>query len=423
MKTAKLPPHSIDAEQATLGSMMIEHSALLRGIELLNAEDFYRPAHAEIFRALSALAARNEPSDMITVKDELASRSKLDECGGTEYLVALVESVPTAANIDHYANIVKQKSTLRKIISVCTEVAGAAYNEDENVVDLFSTKALDIISEHESSDLVLIGDILHDHIALLEERYKSAHKRLFTAGVPSLDRVCGKFGEALYWVLKGRRGSGKTHWGVYQAYRCVKHGNRAVAMYSLEMNRHQVIDRVMACFSKLDSRQFRHIKSDDDWSIVVDAASNVAGVPIYICDTRKSVAQIYASCKRLKIQRVDLALVVVDYAELIKPPPGRWSREDELAEISDALGQMSKELDLTVLLLSQVNKRGEERGSEAIGNRADLLTSWVVTDTGSDNGELIVEKNRMGPDGVSIHCTIDKKCSRIAEITDEWEVF
>jgi len=416
----RVPPHSIDAEQAALGSMMIEERALLRGIEMLSPDDFYRPVHAEIFRVLMSLADRGEPSDIITVQNELRSRNRLDECGGTEYLITLVESVPTAANLEYYAGIVRWKSMLRKIITVSTEMAAAAYEEQEDVVERFASRALELTSQHECTDLVRVGDLIHDHIRLLEERNKTASTRLFGTGIPSLDKACGKLGESLYWVMKGRRGSGKTHWGIYEVYRCVRYGGRAAAIYSLEMSKHQVLDRLMACFSDLNSRMFRHVR-DDDWNVVVDAANRLYDAPIYICDSRKTVAQMYAACKRLKMQHVDLALVVVDYAELIKPPPGRWSREDELAEISDALGQMSKELDLTVLLLSQVNKRGEERGSEAIGNRADLLTAWLVDQDDDRFGELCIEKNRLGADQLTIRCRMHKHCSRVEEIISEEE--
>lgn len=414
-----VPPNNVAAEQATLGSMMIEQGALLRGMELLNASDFYRPVHQTVFEALCAMGARSEPVDIITFSEELRKRGKLDDCGGAEYLDSLVNSVPTAARIEYYANDVRWKSTLRRVISIATEVAQAAYKGEDDVVERFAAKALELTSEREAGDLEKVSDMISDHLSLLNERRSATSERLFGSGIPTLDQVFGKLGEAQYWVIKGRRGSGKTHWGIYECYRCAEFGKRAAAIFSFEMSRHQVIDRLMACFGEVNSRMFRHVRDDEEWAAAIDAAKRLYEPSIYICDARKSVAQMHAACKRLKLQGVDLALVVADYAELIKPPPGRWSREDELGEISDSLGQMSKDLDLTVLLLSQVNKKGEERNSEAIGNRADLLTAWLPDGDDDRRGDLYIEKNRMGAGEMTIRCLMDKKCSRIGEVSDE----
>lgn len=413
----RVPPQSIEAEQSLLGAMMLEQTAMHAGLAKLKSSDFYRPTHSEIFDALSALAVRGEPVDQITLTEELRKRETLMEVGGTEYLFSLVDTLPTAANVEHYARIVYDKSKLRQVIAACTEIIAAAYEEESDVLDRLTAKALAISGEKSGDGPVLVSDVLHDHLQLLQERMNKDSGRLYSSGLPTLDNYFGKLGESQLIVLKGRRGKGKTHCAVHLTRKCALAG-RAAVFYSLEMSQHQIIDRLLACFGDVDSRMFRCLRSDAEWSAACIAANELYGPAVYVCDDSKSVAQIHAETKRLQLTGVDVGLVVVDFAELITPPPGMRSEEQELKTSARLLGKVGRDLDCTVLLLSQANKEGGERGSEGIGNRADLLLSWICEY--EDHGILKAEKCRLGP-GFEVKCGIDKRSSRLWELTEATE--
>lgn len=413
----RLPPNNIDAENGVLGSMMLDETALHIGLSMLEPSDFYREYNAQLFEALQALADRNELCDAITLTNEMRSRGNLD----TEYILNVVESVPTAANVEHYARIVKRMSKLRKIIAMCTEIISAAYNEQDNVEDLFVDRALKLdANDNDDDGPVVVRDIIHEHIELLEARMSKQSTRLFTSGFPTMDYSFGKLGESQLIVLKGRRGRGKTHIAINTAYHAAQAG-RAVVYYSLEMSAHQIIDRLMARWGGIDSHLFRSLRTSDDWRLAVSAANALYSAPVYICDVSRSVAQMHAECKRLKLAGVDIGLIVVDFAELITPPPGCQREEQELKTNARLLGDVGRDLDCTVLLLSQINKEGGERGSEGIGNRADLLLSWVC-DTECSNGVLRSEKCRFGPSfAIPVH--LDYKTSTAVEISDREEEY
>ncbi len=411
----RIPPQSIEAEQGVLGSMMLEPEALQTALGILKSSDFYRPTHATLFEALSAMALRGDPVDLLTLTEELRQREVLTEIGGTEYLMALVDTVPTAANATYYAHIVRDKSKLRQVIAACTEIAAAAYEEESDACQRFTARALEIAGELSSDGPVLVSDVLFKHLELLAERMDKDSKRLYSSGFPTLDKYFGKLGESQFIVIKGRRGKGKTHCAIHLIRKCALAG-RAALFYSLEMSEHQVIDRLMACFGDVDSRLFRCLKTDTDWAAAAAAANELYGPQIYICDDTRSVAQIHAEAKRLQLKGVDLGLIVVDFAELITPPAGMRSEEQELKTNARLLGKVGRDLDCTVLLISQTNKEGGERGSEGIGNRADLLLSWLCDQ--ERRGVLKAEKCRFGP-GFSIECGIDKRTSRMWEIAPE----
>ncbi len=415
MPTERIPPQSIDAEQSTLGSMMLESQALHAALPMLKSSDFYRHEHQEVFDALQVMALRGEPCDLLTLSEELRQRDTLTNIGGAEYLMALVDSVPTSANVVHYAKQVRRKSLLRQIIAACSEITAAAYEETDGIEDMFTTRALQLCGDMPSEGPVLVSDVIHAHVDLLQERMNRDSTRLYASGFPTLDNYFGKLGESQFIVLKGRRGKGKTHFAIHLVQQCARAG-RSALLYSLEMSMHQVLDRLMGCFGNVDSRTFRCLKSETDWAAAMSAAAALSEAQVYVCDDSRSVAQMHAEAKRLQLSGVDLGLVVVDFAELITPPTGQRSEEQELKTNARLLGKVGRDLDCTVLLISQCNKEGGERGSEGIGNRADLLLHWLC-DTDS-RGSLHAEKNRFGP-GFTIECGIDKRTSRLWELYEE----
>jgi replicative DNA helicase len=395
--------------------MLIEPSAANYALSRLRETDFYRNVHSQLFRIIADIVQRGDVCDIITVGEEIRKNGLGDDL--IEYVqLGLVESVPTAANIEHYTNIVLQCSRLREIIAGCTKIITACYNESDDAVEMLTSFAVEIMDRGRQSDLVRVGDVIREHLDIIEARSKAESTRLFSSGFPTMDRLFGKLGEPNLIVLKGRRGRGKTHLAINWAYRCAQQG-RACVIYSLEMGMHQIIDRLMARWSNVDSRMFRHIRSDSDWQTAVDAANALYPAPVYVCDDSRSVAQMHAECRRARLAGVDIGLVVVDFAELIVPPRGGRREEEELKANARLLGQLARDVDCTVVLVSQVNREGIERGSEGIGNRADLLLAWAYDDT-AGTGVLKAEKNRFGP-GFSVTVGIDLKSSNAWEITTE----
>jgi replicative DNA helicase len=405
------PSCSIEAEQATLGSMMIDESwkALAIATRILQAGDFYRMAHQEIFDALASLKKRDEPADMITLQEELKTRKKLVDCGGTEYLMSLVDSVPTAANVEHYAHVVKRHSSIRKLALKTDELSHKIGNPDVDPKALMNwiRSEVDQLSLDEKRGLIPMGDLQLSYWDVLELRKKLADQHGWKFGLPTLDTSFGGCHNAQMIVLKGNRGSGKTHFAIHSTMRCVSSG-RAAAFFSMEMSTHQLMDRITAYVSGVDSLDLRKMR-DELWEPVAKAMSSIGSLPVFIDDeTGLTVTEMRTECEILQTQGIDLGLVVIDFAELIGGP-SMGSREQELSTIARGLRQMSKALNCTVMLLSQVNSQGGERWSQAIGNVADLILHWKKEDN-----LLHVEKNRFGPEPV-ITCGIDKRTSCIWE--------
>lgn len=413
----RIPPNAIEAEQSALGSMMIERSALLRGLELLSPGDFYRPVHSTIFQSLGAMAHRGEPVDLITLQEELKKHRQLTEVGGTEYLMSCTDRVPTAANLEHYAGIVLEKAKRRRVIAACAEVTATAFDEDseEDPTELFTAKALTLSTKGEKDGPRKVEGIIHEHWDRLEARKDRQDSKQFSSGFPTMDKLFGYLGEAYLVVLKGRRKKGKTHCVAHLARQASFKG-RATVMYSLEMSEHHVINRLAACFGNVDSRLF-HRLTDEDWPTAAAAMGELAPAPIWVCDKPRTVARMASECRRLKIGGAPLGLVTVDFAELITAPPGQRSEEQELKTNARLLGDLAVELDCTVLLVSQANKEGGERGSEGIGNRCDLMLA-LSTDDGVSAGTLRGEFSRFGPP-FKIPVRIDKATSRMGEVTQD----
>lgn len=414
--TDHIPPQNLEAEQSTLGSMMIEQSALEDVRSILGREDFYRPAHQDIFAALCSLSDRNEPLDILTVSDELRKQGKLDDCGGADYLMSLAESVPTAANVEHYAKMVKHRAALRQMIAAGTEIAGLGYNTEDKL-DALMDRAEELVFKlrgHKRDGVLRVGDLMYSYLNRLEERQNKDESRLFSSGIPTMDRLFGKLGESQLITLKARRGTGKTHAAIWLASRAMKAG-RAAVFYSLEMFRWQLLDRFVSLVSGIDSRSLRYIQTEEDWRRAAEAAAQLHELPLCIVDeSGTSTTAMRAQCRGLTMRGYDIGLVAIDFAELVGTHDGRRSLEQHLAANAQGLRGLANELDCTVLLLSQTNKDGHERNSEAIGNLSDLLLSL------DNNGVLRAEKNRFGP-GFSAQLDIDYSTSRISEIDFEHE--
>ncbi len=436
----RVPPQNIEAEQSTLGSMMIERTALEKGLEILQSEDFYRPAHQEIYDAMAALAERDEPCDIITLKEELRKRGKLEECGGTEYLMSLVESVPTAANIEYYARIVEQKSILRKLIAAGTEIIGMAQNEEEDI-DSITDRAERLIFGVAQRR---IGEYFRPITPLVMQTWEWIDRRYHdkgeASGVPTgfvkLDHMTSGLQPSDLIIIAARPSMGKTALALDIAVNAATQSKQTVAIFSLEMSAEQLVQRMMCAKARANAHRLRTgYFQDDEWDRLAKAASVLWDAPIYIDDsTDMTPLMMRAKCRRLKAEH-GLGLVVIDYLQLMRSQKGLDNRQQEISEIARGLKGLARELKVPVLALSQLSRAPEKREdkrpmlsdlreSGSIEAEADLVmllfrpeyyvvkeiedTEAVRGKTGDaldpdqrhvETTEIIIAKHRNGPTG------------------------
>jgi replicative DNA helicase len=417
----KLPPQNIEAEQSILGGILIENDALNTVVEFLEAGDFYREAHQKIFLSMIALSEKNEPLDLITLTNELKKTKELESIGGASYLASLVESVPTAANIAYYAKIVKDKSTLRKLISTATEIVTQSYQEGKDLEDFLddAEQAIFRISEHRVKPAFYpIKEIVKESFKVIERLYEK--KELIT-GVPSgfkdLDRKTAGFQNADLIIVAGRPSMGKTALCLNIAQHAAINVKIPTAIFSLEMSKEQLAIRMLCSEARVDSARLRSgFLSESDWPKLTMAAGALSDAPIFIDDAPAiSVLELRAKARRLKADR-GLGLVIIDYLQLMRGRSGVERREQEISEISRSLKALAKELNIPVLAISQLSRKAEDRPgrrpqlsdlreSGAIEQDADVIIFIyrdVVYNPDSDQkgtAEVIIGKQRNGPTG------------------------
>jgi replicative DNA helicase len=417
----KLPPQNIEAEQSILGGILIENDALNIVVEFLEAGDFYREAHQKIFQGMITLSEKSEPLDLITLTNELKKGKELESIGGASYLASLVESVPTAANIAYYAKIVKDKSTLRKLISTATEIVTQSYQEGKDLEDFLddAEQAIFRISEHRVKPAFYpIKEIVKESFKVIERLYEK--KELIT-GVPSgfkdLDRKTAGFQNADLIIVAGRPSMGKTALCLNIAQHASITSKIPTAMFSLEMSKEQLAIRMLCSEARVDSARLRSgFLSESDWPKLTMAAGALSDAPIFIDDSPAiSVLELMAKARRLKADR-GLGLVIIDYLQLMRGRSGVERREQEISEISRSLKALAKELDIPVLAISQLSRKAEDRPgrrpqlsdlreSGAIEQDADVIIFIYrdeVYNPDSDQkgtAEVIIGKQRNGPTG------------------------
>lgn len=425
----KVPPQNTEAEQSVLGGILIENEALNRVLEILNCEDFYRDAHRKIFKSMIALSEKNEPSDLVTLTNELNYQNLLEEIGGASYLASLIDSVPTAANIEYYAKIVKEKAILRKLIQAATEIVTQSY-EDRGDVDAFVDDAERLIfqiSEHRvRPSFYPIKDIIKESFKTIERLYEK--KELIT-GIPSgfkdLDRKTAGFQAADLIIVAGRPGMGKTAFCLNVAQYAAIEAKIPVAIFSLEMSKEQLALRMLCSEAEVDGQKLRSgFLGESDWPKLTLAAGNLSEAPLFIDDTPAITnLEIRAKARRLKAE-YGLGLVIVDYLQLMK---GRRAerREQEISEISRSLKALAKELSIPVIAISQLSRKTEDRPnrrpqladlreSGAIEQDADVIIfiyreEFYRQDTPNKGiAEIIIGKQRNGPTGKVDLAFIDK---------------
>lgn len=358
----RVPPQNLDAEQATLGSMMIGPDAILAGIELLDSSDFYREAHEHVFTALKSLSERNERNDIITVQEELRKRGKFEECGGTEYLFTLVNKVPTAANIEHYAQIVKEKADRRRVISLCVQTISTAQN-DENAdpCNTLMQAALSLSTKQEKR-LRPASEVTTEVWTRIEGYRSGKPKRGVPYGIYSLDALCYGASPGELTLIGGRPSHGKSVLLQMLAVSAGKEGMPCL-LRSLEMTADDVIERAVFAESRVDGGEARQGRiSDESWDRIAEASGRIHNMPIYSDDMPASITDIIAGTKRA-VLRYGIKLLLVDYVQLIRPENTRRNstRDEELTPILRGLKLLAKECQISVVAASQLNRAAEGR--------------------------------------------------------------
>jgi replicative DNA helicase len=407
----------IEAEQAVLGSCILDEKALREARTILRGCDWVRPTHSKIWRSIGALVDREQPVDVISLQNELNICSEADDQIAVEYLISCVESVPTAANVAYYAGIVRNHAILRKQGKLGREIYQMTqeHNADPQAVQNHIVLAVQDMLTDQDIGLEHVRDIANRHYSSLSDKSERDDHRLIATGLPLWDGCSEPLGETQYIILKGFRGSGKTHVMIDMAARVAHHG-RGVALYSLEMSKPAILNRLHASVTGVNSRILRHPKSIDVWEHIANANATLDAQEIFIDDRAGiTISEISAQCEALKLRGVDLAFVGIDYSEYIGVDKHREREQLELKEISIGCKRLSTALECTVMLISQVNQNGSTRGAMDFENGADLLLHWRC-EPKSDIGALEACKNK-GGESWTQDCKIDKGTSRISAIT------
>lgn len=424
----RVPPQNIEAEQAVLGAMLIDKEAIAKATEVLSADDFYREAHRVIFSAMLELYNKNEAVDMVTVTEILKRDNKLEDIGGIAYITSLANVVLTAANVKYHAEIVAEKSVLRQLVRVSTEIAAMGYEANEDVSTLLDTaesRILEISNRKKKNDFTAINDILMDSVQSIESLLQNKGGLTgLPAGFADLDKLTSGLHPSDFIILAARPSMGKTALALnivqnvaLRAHKVIGGEPRSVAFFSLEMSKEQLVNRMLCAEAGIDSQRLRVGEMhDEDWTHLWDACDTMSRAKIYIDDTAGITAMDMRSrARRLKAEH-GLDLIVVDYLQLMQGSGKRnnsGDRQQEVSEISRSLKALARELDVPVLALSQLSRSVESRQikrpmlsdlreSGSLEQDADIVAflyreDYYNPETENKHTELIIAKHRNGP--------------------------
>ncbi len=383
MDLNKVPPHDIEAEQAVLGSMLLDKDAVISGLEILKEDDFYREDNKAIFSAISSLYLKSQPVDLITVKKELTEDGNFERIGGIEYLASLPGKVPTTANVDKYIKIVEEQSLRRKLIQTSNELISLGYDdteETERIIDLAEKRVMDLTQDTSNKSYSSIKDVLVSALDELEKLYNQKGRISgITTGFIGIDKMTSGLHNSDLLILAARPAMGKSAFAVNIATNAAKSGV-PVIIFNLEMSKEQVVNRILASEALIDNNKLRTGQLDDsDWMKVASASGILSDTPIYIDDTPGiSIMEIRTKCRKLKMEK-NIGLVVIDYLQLITASGKKnSSREQEISEISRSLKILAKELDVPVIALSQLSRSAEKRQDEKRPMLSDLRESGAI---------------------------------------------
>jgi len=418
-----LPPQNIEAEESIISAILIDNNTLLDVIEILAPQDFYRTAHQKIYAAVIELFDKAEPVDLVTLANKLKEKGHLAEIGGASYLARLVDTVPLAVNAEHYAKIVHDKASLRRLIEKANAILKRCFEDRGNtddVIDFAETAIFEISEKKARQAFYPLSKIILGNIETLEENQGN---RSLVTGIPTgfshLDNLTSGMQNSDLIILAARPSMGKTALALNIARNAAVEANIPVAVFSLEMSKEQLSMRMLCAEARIDSSRLKGgFFSMEDWHRLTDAADILSASPIYIDDSPSmSAMEIRAKARRLKMDK-NLGLVIIDYLQLMQGRAGAERRDLEISEISRALKALAKELELPVLALSQLNRMLEQRTdkrprlsdlreSGALEQDADVVAFIYrdeVYNKEEDNpnkgvAEILLSKQRNGPTG------------------------
>lgn len=420
----KVPPHSVEAEQSVLGGLMLDNESWIHIADKIHDQDFYRREHQLIFQAIKTLSEDNHPSDVVTLSEWLKTRKSLDECGGLSYLGLLAKNTPSAANITSYAKIVRERSILRQLAKVGTEIANSAYQPEgrssPELLDFAEQKVFAIAEQGaRQGGFIPIKTFLVGAMDRIDELFQNeAAITGVSTGFTDLDEKTSGLQKSDLIIVAGRPSMGKTSFAMNIAENVAIHENKAVAVFSMEMPGEQLATRLMSSLGRIDQHKVRTAKlDDDDWPRLTSATGMLSEAPLFIDDSPAlSPSEVRARVRRLVRERGDLGLIVIDYLQLMQVPGNAENRTNEVAEISRGLKALAKEMNVPVIALSQLNRSLEQRPNKrpvmsdlresgSIEQDADLIVfiyrDEVYNEDSEDKGtaEIHIAKHRNGPTG------------------------
>lgn len=441
----RVPPQNLDAEQAVLGSLMVDRDLMPVVSEILERSDFYAPHNATIYAALTALYERGEPIDKISVAEELRQRRLLDEVGGVEALSQLLNAVPTAAAAEYYAKVVAEKSVLRSLITAGGRITAVGFEPTEDVEDTLDRceQMIFEIGRRQVGGFVVVKDLLKPTFEQIDRLY---HQKGQVTGVPSgfrdLDRFTTGFQPGELVVIAARPSMGKTSLCLNIAMHAAKEAAKSVAVFSLEMSNEQLVQRLLAGESHIDAQRLRtgNIK-DEEWGEITKAMGVLAEVPIYIDDSAAlTVGELRSRSRRLRAG-TGLDLIAVDYLQLLRSSNSRTTnRVEVIDDICRGLKALAKELKVPIIALAQLNRSPETRNekrpllsdlreSGGIEQEADVVAfiyrdEYYNAPSAENEGiaEIILAKQRNGPTG-TIELRFDKKLTTFHDLDREHAAF
>ncbi len=419
----RILPHSIEAEQSVIGSMLLEKEAIVVATEMLHADDFYQHQYGIMFETITELYNAGKPTDLVTLQDALKMKDAPPEISGIDFLRDLLNVVPTSANIRYYAEIVAEKALLRRMIKVTEEIADSCYagkEKVENLMEQTEKKIFDLVQKRNTGDYVPIRDVVMNVVNKIEQASKS---KSTVTGIPTgftdLDYRTSGMQPSDLVLLAARPSMGKTAFVLNLAENFAVRQNYTTAIFSLEMSKEQLVNRILSMESRVDSQTLRTGSlSDNDWDQVVESSGIIANSHLIIDDTPGiSIGELRSKCRRYKMEH-DLKVVIIDYLQLMTGSGGKNSdnRQQEISEISRSLKALARELNVPVIALSQLSRACETRQdhrpmlsdlreSGAIEQDADVVMfiyrdEYYNKDSEAKNiAEIIIAKQRNGPIG------------------------
>jgi replicative DNA helicase len=419
----RLPPHSVEAEEAVLGSLLIDPDAIFEVASFLKPRAFYREQNQWIYEAMLDLFERREPLDLITLTDELRRSNRLEEMGGEAYIIGLLNTVPTSVNAKSYGRIVEAAFLRRRMISAASTIANLAYDEDEDVnivVDRAEQALFSVSEDRAARDLIPLKDVARAYLDRIEELHRRGDDIIgVPTGFTDLDRMLGGLNKSDLLIVAARPGMGKTSFQNAIALTAARRFGKRVAIFNLEMSAEQLVQRMIATETRIDSQRLRRGDlREDEWPLFYEAIGRLSETRIFIDDTPSiTPMQLRTKCRRLYAEH-GLDLVMIDYLQLMSAERSTNNRVQEISEISRSLKGLARELDVPVLAAAQLSRAVEQRqdkrpmlsdlrDSGSIEQDSDVVLfiyrdEYYNPDTTErpNIAEISIAKHRNGPTGV-----------------------